>query len=431
MRKRSVHFVLTAGMILSFSALIGCSRGNSENTADGGASGEPVRIWLPPFGSDPQGTMDFELWDTILGDYLGGRGIEYALEIVPWGGYAEKYLTAISSQTGPDVGYMYMEMIADFIEMGALAPMDEFITDDMRDRYIYLDNGVMMGAQYAFPFVVGNPRIMYYNRDILEANGISEPPSTWEEFVEVAKKIDIDPDGDGVRDIYPFIQAWNEPQIGALNESYWPFLWQAGGEIVNTDGTLALNSPEALEAARFVYDLRFTHDILDESVSSLSGDDADNLMLEGKVAFFVAATSLTKSLDDAGIDWGFISSLENRRKGTFTAVDSLVILSNAADRELAFDIITELTAPAAMRQFHAMSPFPPITTDGEEYLDNELFVDMYREDAAIFRTLPAVPNAAKIFDFLHKNLQLMMIGEMTPEETLDAAAAYSRTVASE
>ena len=138
-------------------------------------------------------TVSFELWDTILADYLGGRGIEYALEIVPWGGYAEKYLTAISSRTGPDVGYMYMEMIADFIEMGALAPMDEFITDDMRDRYIYLDNGVMMGAQYAFPFVVGNPRIMYYNRDILEANGITEPPSTWEGFVEAAKKIDIDP----------------------------------------------------------------------------------------------------------------------------------------------------------------------------------------------------------------------------------------------
>lgn len=430
MRKRSVYFTLTAGMILSFFALIGCSRGNSESSADGGASGEPVRIWLPPFGSDPQGTMDFELWDTILADYLGGRGIEYALEIVPWGGYAEKYLTAISSRTGPDVGYMYMEMIADFIEIGALAPMDEFITDDMRERYLYLDNGVMMGAQYAFPFVVGSPRIMFYNRDILEANGITEPPSTWEGFVEVAKKIDIDPDGDGARDIYPFIQAWNDPEIGGLNATYWPFLWQAGGEIVNTDGTLALNSPEALEAARFVYDLRFTHDILDESVSSLNSNDAVNLMLEGNVAFIKAAPALAKSLDDAGIDWGFFSSLENRRKGTFTAVDSLVILSSSADKELAFDIIMELTSPAVMRQFHAMTPFPPITTDGE-YLDNEIFVDMYREDAAIFRTLPAVPNAAKIFDFLNKNLQLMMIGEMTPEETLDAAAEYSRAVASE
>ena len=428
MRKRSVYFTLTAGMILSFSALIGCSRGNSENTADGGASGEPVRIWLPTFGSDPQGTMDFELWDTILGDYLGGRGIEYVLEIA-WAG-PEKYLTAISSQTGPDVGYMYMEMIANFIEIGALAPMDEFITDDMRKRYLYLDNGVMMGAQYAFPFVVGSPRIMFYNRDILEANGITEPPSTWEGFVEVAKKIDIDPDGDGARDIYPFIQAWNDPEIGGLNATYWPFLWQAGGEIVNTDGTLALNSPEALEAARFVYDLRFTHDILDESVSSLSYEDVDNLMLEGKVAFSFSRTTFLKSLDDAGINWGFFSSLENRRKGTFTAVDSLVILSDSANKELAFDIIMELTSPAAMRQFHAMSPFPPITTDGE-YLDNELFVDMYREDAAIFWTLPAVPNAAKIFDFLHKNLQLMMIGEMTPEKTLDAAAEYSRAVASE
>ena len=428
MRKRDVYLTLTAGMILSFFALIGCSRGNSENTADGGTSGEPVRIWLPTFGSDPQGTMDFELWDTILGDYLGRRGIEYVLEIA-WAG-PEKYLTAISSQTGPDVGYMWMEMIANFIEMGALEPMDEFITDEIRERYIYLDKGVLMGAQHAFPFVVGNPRIMVYNRDILEANNITEIPGTWEEFVEAAKRIDIDPDGDGIRDVYPFILQWGDTSYGALNQTYYPFLWQAGGEIVNADGTWTLNTPEALEAARFAYDLRFTHDILDESVTSLSYEDVDNLMLEGKVAFSFSRTTFLKSLDDAGINWGFFSSLENRRKGTFTAVDSLVILSDSANKELAFDIIMELTSPAAMRQFHAMSPFPPITTDGE-YLDNELFVDMYREDAAIFRTLPAVPNAAKIFDFLHKNLQLMMLGEMTPEETLEAVEDYSRTVANE
>ncbi len=426
--KRTTFGTVLAGILLLLT-LTGCTRDDSDRGAGGDdASADSITIWLPPFGSDPQGTMDYELWDAILSDYLDEKGVDYSLEIIPWGGYAEKYLTAISSQTGPDIGYMYLEMIADFIDMGALAPMDDFITDDIRDRYIYIDNGVIMGEQYAFPFVVGNPRIMFYNKDILEANNITEIPRTWDEFVDVCKRIEIDPDGDGVRDVYPFIQAWNEPQIGGLNEAYYPFLWQAGGRIFNDDGTIAINSEEGLEAAQFVYDLRFTHDILDESVSSLSGDDADNLMLEGKVAFAVLQTSFSKELDDAGIRWGFFSSLENERKGTFTAVDSLVILSNAEDTELAFDVILELTSPESMRRFHEMSPFPPITTDGA-YLDNELFVDMYKNEADVFRSLPVAPGAAQIFDFLHKNLQLMMIGEMTPQETLQAVEEYSRTIA--
>ena len=35
----------------------------------------------------------------------------------------------------------------------------------------------------------------------------------------------------------PFAGEWADPAIGALNNLYYPYLWQAGGDIYNEDGT--------------------------------------------------------------------------------------------------------------------------------------------------------------------------------------------------
>lgn len=82
------------------------------------------------------------------------HGITVNVEIIPWGNYEEKYLTGITSGEGPDVGYMYMEMITDFINMGALEPMDAYLTEQDKDNYLYLSNGIIKGEQYCLPIVV-------------------------------------------------------------------------------------------------------------------------------------------------------------------------------------------------------------------------------------------------------------------------------------
>ncbi len=44
--------------------------------------------------------------------------------------------------------------------------------------------------------------------------------------------------------------------FGDLDEIYFPYLWQAGGDIVDADGNLTLDSDAALKAAEFVYSLK-------------------------------------------------------------------------------------------------------------------------------------------------------------------------------
>ena len=79
---------------------------------------------------------------------------EVNVEIIPWDNYEEKYLTGVNSNDGPDVGYLYMEMFYDYIDMGALADIDEYFTDDEKANYLYYDLGNIQGGQYALPVVV-------------------------------------------------------------------------------------------------------------------------------------------------------------------------------------------------------------------------------------------------------------------------------------
>ena len=76
-----------------------------------------------------------------------GRGKQcesYHRDHPPWGNYEEKYLTAFSSGQGPDVEYMYLEMYNDFIDMGALEPLDECFTEEEISNYLYYDLGNVM-----------------------------------------------------------------------------------------------------------------------------------------------------------------------------------------------------------------------------------------------------------------------------------------------
>ena len=37
---------------------------------------------------------------------------------------------------------------------------------------------------------------------------------------------------------------------------YWPYFWGAGGEIVDEEGNLTIDSKEGLEATKFLYSLK-------------------------------------------------------------------------------------------------------------------------------------------------------------------------------
>ncbi len=115
---------------------------------------------------------------------------------------------------------------------------------------------------YAFP-ISAYSMSLFYNRSlfkeagIVDENGEANPPDTWDEFVEAAKKITNREKG-----IVGFAMNGETPRVG------WHFLnwgWQAGGEFeVYQDGKwkAAFDSPEMATALQFIKDLKWKHDVL-------------------------------------------------------------------------------------------------------------------------------------------------------------------------
>ena len=187
--------VLATGLFAACSGSGSGSQAAGSTATGSGAAAAPdgkktdLLLWLPPFAAGDDGALDKEFWTETLAPWAAENNVDLTIEITPWGNYEEKYLTGFSSGEGPDVGYMYLEMFNDFIEMGALEPLDAYITDADRENYLYLDKGFIKGKQYTMPFIVGNARILYFNMDILEQAGVTELPATWQDLVDVAVKI--------------------------------------------------------------------------------------------------------------------------------------------------------------------------------------------------------------------------------------------------
>lgn len=392
---------------VSASLLLAACGGGSSGSAD------KLEVWMPtPHGAK---STDEELayYEEIVADFEEENDVEVTITQIPWASYEDKYLTGVSSGEGPDVGYMYNEMIGDYMENGAISAMDEYLSDEFKDNHLFLDQGVFEDEQFMIPYVVGNARVIWANLDILEDSGVEELPTDWAEFQEAAKQV-ADAGYEAV------LQPWGEGNSGVLNQIFYPYFWQAGGELFTEDGSAtAFNSEAGLEAVGFITDL-MDSGAMSSDASGMDQDDVDALFLEGEIAFHFDSQSIALDVDEQDFEADFIASLTNKQQATFVANDGLVLFDAAEDKDLAAKLIETLLADEAMSKFHQeVVSYPPVTKG--ETADDDRFSEIY-EQPDMLQSLPIQPNSAPVYNALHKNLQQVVGGSKTAEEALQDAA---------
>lgn len=421
-----VALMLAVCMILTM-----CACGSVEpdpNSADGSGKTE-LSLWMPPYvSSDDDTALDLGFWQETLAPWAEEHNVKLNISIIPWGSYEERYLTAFVGNQGPDVGYMYNEMLYEYISNGMLEPLDDYITEEQRENSLYLDQGVIMGKQYTIPFSVGGARVMYYNMDLLSQAGVDDEPETWEEFIDAAVKVKENCDSD----VIPFAGDWATQSVGCLNHLYYPFMWQAGGELYNDDGTevALMDNDGAVKAAQFLYDLRFEYGAIPEESMTFQENDVINLFSEGKIAMCCLSNSISSTFTDAGVNWSFVPGLkvdEDSDWKTWIGADSLVLNSASKNKELAYSLISYITSTPVMTVVHTdLFTEIPLNKD-EPYLADEAFREMSYESENL-RVLPVAKNAANVMQSLKSNLQLMMMGDKTPEQAIQETVDYASSL---
>ena len=421
MKKVKRIFSLVMALIMSTALLAGCTSSDKSAKAEGGK--EKLVVWLPPIGPN-----DEPVWEPIFKKFEEENNCDVELQIIPWDNYAEKYATAISAGKGPDVGYMYAEMFPQFIEMKAVEDLGSRLTDKDYENYTYIDAGKMMGGLYGLPIEAANPGVLYYNKDILAELG-EQPPKTWDDFVRIAQKATKDTDGDGKIDQWGIAQGWGAKVFGDLNWNWYNFLWQAGGDIFNEDlKTVRFNDEHGVEAAQFLHDLKFKYNVIPEdALAKTNKEMLESVFGPGKAAFTIHLSSSASNIFDKSfpdLNWGFVTSLENKSLGSFASVDQLTLMSAAKNKDLAFKLMKHMLSVESMTEFHKSNPRAPISKD-EPYQGDPRFESMVYNEKDAYRPLMVGPHGIEIYEYLWKQLQRMMTGEVSPKEALDEAARYS------
>lgn len=229
----------------------------------------------------------------------------------------------------------------------------------------------------------------------------------------------------------PFAQAWAGDGFGLLNQNFYPFMWSAGGELMDLDGTVTLTKNDgALKAAQFIYDLMYTHKVMPEDCIGWSEADTLQMLTDGEIAFMIYAVDSADTLSESSADIQFTGGLGESSGSewmSWIAADALVMNEASQQKELAWNLIKYMTSPEVMEQVHKTLANAPTLTKSETPAMSAEAAAIY-EQAEHFRALPVAKNANAVMSNLKSNLQLMLLGDLTPKEAIQNTVDYSATL---
>lgn len=217
-------------------------------------------------------TVELEFWTFVSAhaDYYEIKAEEFNklhpdinfvlnTQTFPWEQMHDKLNIALQTGIGaPDIVDIEISKLATILsreDTGLLALnslVEKYEDDLVMARFTpYSRNGVI----YGIPTHIGTG-VIFYNKALFDEAGISvDDIKTWDDYVEVGKKLTKDTDGDGK------IDQWMSPVCYA---SAWPFHMMArqfGSDIFDEDGNLVIDRPGNVKVLQFMQDLVYKYKI--------------------------------------------------------------------------------------------------------------------------------------------------------------------------
>ncbi|MBN1835296.1 MAG: sugar ABC transporter substrate-binding protein [Spirochaetales bacterium] len=257
--------------------------GGAQEPAGGGTPAEKVTITFSTWEQE----IHVKMWEKAINEILAREHPRISMKpmIIPWAEYNIKVPAMIAAGTPPDVMLMLYPFAKQYADIDAVAPLDPFLAKDETLKLSdFTETSVqgysIDGEQIALP-VINTAWLLYYNQDLFDKAGLSYPDESWSwegKFLDAAKKLNQDVNGDGKTDIFGYTQnLW-------FNRCH-NIILEYGGNYFSDDGTKCImDQPESVTALSFLYDLLHKHKVM---------PTPDQLMGQSFQAFFSAERAAT------------------------------------------------------------------------------------------------------------------------------------------
>ena len=341
----------------------------------------------------------------------------------------QKVLTAVRGGSPPDVAYMFGSWSPNIAKIPQVVDMSSYVDDpDWKwdDFYEGEREAATVGDKIVgVPALVDNLAIVY-NKTLFKEAGVAPPTAdwTWDDFRAAAKKLT-----DPAKKQY----GWLIPADGS-EDTVWHYdamLWEAGGDILNSDNTeAAFNSDAGVQALTMLQDMAVT----DKSVYlDTTNANGTKLMNSGKIGMLVTGPWDLSSIPDVDYGVQVMPTFAGSDAGhqTIAGPDNWVVFDNGSERkQAAVDFVRWLTAADQVRTTSLATGDLPIResvgqdTSFQQQLDQNLpgSSTFVKNLSNVKKVRPAVEQYPAISEAMGQAIVSVLLGKAEPAEALDQAA---------
>ncbi|MBN1139661.1 MAG: sugar ABC transporter substrate-binding protein [Anaerolineae bacterium] len=350
------------------------------------------------------------------------------------GDYQKQLVTAFSAGAEPDVMLLNYRRVLQFAAQGGLEPLGPYLdkSQALRAADLYpeaLEAFQWNGQTWCVPQNISS-LVVYYNRSLFDAAGVAYPTAgwTWDDFLQTARALTRDLDGDGQTDQYG---AGMSPGLMRLA----PFVWQNGGELVDDPARptrLALDSPAALEALQWFVDLQVRERVVPDATAE-QAEESESRFMNGRLGMFLnSRRGVPTYRTIANLDWDVAPLPQGVQAAGILHSDAYCLATRARDKESAWALIefaNSVEGQTLMAGTGRTVPSLRQVAESPAFLDPQQRPDssqVFLDTIPVLRRLPLLAKWPIIEETASREIERAFYGQASVEEA--AAAAISLTM---
>lgn len=260
--------------------------------------------------------------------------------------YMDVIKTRLIGDVAPDVFYLEAFEAPALMKYGVLEPLDAYIKPSFKlnDFEPTLLNAFKRdGKQYGVPKDFST-LALFYNATAFKTAKLAQPPKTWSELRQYAKKLTIDQNKDGKIDQYGIGVAPELPRQAFMVKAF-------GGKLVDRNNYATFAAPNSVQGLQLVID-QYRRDRTAAQPSDVGANSNSEAFGQGRVAMAIegawAIPYLKETFPDLKFKVAEVPTIDNR-KGTMVYTVGYVMNRQSKHKDAAWKLIQFLTDESGMK----------------------------------------------------------------------------------
>jgi len=343
------------------------------------------------------------------------------LEIIstPWNEAHDRLITYIAGGNPPDLSVIGTRWLLELLDMDVVEPIEQHLSQELLDNIDpALFEGKIKGVLYGLPVAAGT-RLMYWRSDLLD-----KAPETMEEMRTMLEKV-AKPD----EKMYG-IALTGQKYVELTEYAYFLFANDGYFFEINEDGSYGkcrVNDEAGVGALTFMNDL-VKDNLTQPGVTAYKRDEVQNLFISGNAAIMMTggfgATLLNQQNVSFKWDVAPIPPFEGNSQSSLIVTDVLVMFKDSKSKAEASKFLDFFYSDEWRLEFDKLVGFPPVT---KSLADNEFFqTPVYKvmvDQIPGAKPWPLMAEWPECNDLIWDNIEATFLGQKTPQQAMDDAAA--------